>query len=450
MNLRAVSVLSSVTLISSIAMAISLGNFEGESRKEFKSPRNLTELCVIGKKWPGADYRSDDIKKEATLCGYDFYTNMGVCPKYNSTNPAILLLEPNAQYTKQQIDASNCDVKKMGVKTEAKFKQSITCSYTPAILAYYHLSRIFGNAGRVPPAVIRTMDISIHKRLTDKAINTLNGTNKPILASWEKVLEVHQNPRFFPAVVDAQSTQFYGALSDNPKNEEQYVDVSGVGKYDTRYERFMNQEPFKRLISSASVSQMVGTSDFARVAQTVLQLKDVSDMILMDTLLNQQDRIGNIHYKFFWYYIDPVAKKVVRQKSDAKWVNDVIQVPDQENAAMAGKQAALVKEMLLKDNDCGVTKTNMMKKYKVLEQIRHMSYNTYKKFMAFEQALATPAGQDYFVKELLFSPSEFRNLQRNAAEAKQILKTKCQSNQLRFDVDIELYVPGASAPTPSC
>ncbi|MGZ3770746.1 MAG: hypothetical protein ACXVCR_14685, partial [Bdellovibrio sp.] len=414
-------------LIGSSAFALNLADLRGDSRTNYQSPTGTQEFCVIPKKISGGQYDPDDLKKETTLCGYDFYTNIGVCPKLLSTNPATLLIAPTAQYGKEAIDSSNCDLKQMNLSTAAKFKQSVSCSYTPAILSYYQLSRLLGNIGRVPPAVVRTMDIKTHSRLTDKAISLLPNPEHPTRISWNTFSRVHQTPQLYPSVVDQSLTQIYGALADNIKKEEQYFEVSGVGPYENRYERFLKQKPFHMVSNWQSVRQLIGSSQFTNVAQTVVQMKDVSDMILLDTLLNQQDRIGNIHYKFYWYSINPQTNTVERTKSDAKWVNGIIKVPDEETRAMNGKQAVLLKEMVLKDNDCGVIKSNMMRKFNVLEKVRHMSYNTYRRFLTFAQALREPSMQNYFKEEMLFTNEDLAGLMDNTMKAKQILLQKCQS-----------------------
>ncbi len=432
------------------AFAVNLANLQGEARTEYLSPYGVRELCVIPKKWPGGAYRSDDTGKESTLCGYDFYRTMGICPKYNSTNPGVLLIAPNAQYSKEAIDASDCNVKKMGVKTEAKFKQTITCSYTPSILAYYHMSRILGGVGRVPVSVIRTMDLKVHSQLTSKAVHALRDSTDTIAEAWRKLGEMHLNPRAFPQLTDTTFTQLYGGLSDNVKNENLYNDVSGRGPYNSRYQRFLKQKPFQKVASTKTLAQIAGSAEFTRVAQDVIQMKDVADMVLIDTLMNQQDRIGNIHYKFYWYSINPSTNRIERAKSEAELVDGKIVVPPEEKRQMAGRAAVVLKEMILKDNDCGVIKDNMMRAYSVLEKVRHMSYLTYRYFMAFEKSLANPATKAYFKTELLFTDKDYRSLQDNAAKAREILTGACRTGQLKFDLDLENYLPGARPPLTPC
>ncbi len=436
------------SLLSSHAFAIDLNRLQGDARKEYLSPQSKHEICVIPKKWQWGSYKNGDLEKENTLCGYDFYVNMGICPKYNSTNPAILLLEPSAKYDKRAIDASSCDVDAMGVKNEAKFKQSISCSYTPSILAYYHVSRLLGGAGRVPVAVIRSMDRDIHLQLTRKANKRLAGSKSEIAKTWAQYAKAHESPRDYPQLFDQTQEQVYGALVDNIKKEEYYSDVNGRGSYSSRYQRFLKQKAFLKVSSSKSAREIAGSREFSKISQDVTQMKDVGDMVLMDTLLNQQDRIGNVHYKFYWYVAN--GNKIDRIKSDAKIVGGKPSIPKSELEQMRGKNAAHIKEMILKDNDCGVSKENMMRKISALEKVRHFSFQTYRRFMAFERLLSAPESQSYFMNELLFSNENYRSLTQNAAKAREVLLSRCRAGSLKFDVDLENYLPGAPQPSTSC
>jgi hypothetical protein len=279
----------------------------------------------------------------------------------------------------------------------------------------------------------------------------LRGSREDIAVTWARFADIHRRPASYPSVVDSSQSQIYGALSENPKNEEKYTEVSGVGSYDTRYARFLQQRPFLRVASSKSVAEILGTTEFTKVAQTVTQMKDVADMVLLDTILNQQDRIGNIHYKFYWYAISREnPNQIMRVKSAAKWKNDQLIVPKEEKAAMSGRTAVLLKEMILKDNDCGIEKDNMMRKISALEKVRHMSHLTYSLFMAFQRTLDNPATRDYFMRELLLSGPQYESVKANALKARDILKARCRAGQLRFDLDLVDYLSGRPIPQRSC
>lgn len=437
-----------VCLLTSQAWALDVRDLKGEKSTSFFSSRGVEEKCVVPQKWPGGYYTEKDKKTEGKLCEQDFYKNVGMCPKYNSTNPGVLIIEPTEKYSREAINSSNCDVDKLGLKTESKFKQSISCSYTPSIIAYYHFSRLLGGAGRVPVSVIRTMDIQTHGALSEKANKaSLTGT---IDLTWRSFQGLHENPGKFPKVVDQTRSQIYGALVANVKGENIYSEVNGFGVYDTRYSRFKKQRPFLNVASSQSLTQIAGSREFQKIAPLAVQMKDVSDMILLDTLLNQQDRIGNIHFKFVWYYQDASAPGAwLTEKSEAKVVTNKetrvrkTVVPPAEQAAMDAKKAVLVKEMYLKDNDCGVGKDNMMRLHSVIEDVRHMSYKTYAHFMGLAKVIPLDVTAKYLKREFLYSDEDYTNLVSNSTRAKKVLYENCKAGLLKFDVDLEDYTSGS-------
>lgn len=444
-----------ICLVTSQAFALDVRDLKGESSKSYFSPRGVEEKCVVPQKWPSGSYSDKDKKQEGKLCGHDFYNTVGLCPKYNSTNPGILIIEPTAKYSREAINNSNCDTDKLGFKTDSKFKQSLSCSYTPSILSYYHFSRLLAGAGRVPVSVIRTMDIATHRQLTDKAnAQSLSGV---IDATWRSFGEVHKNPARYPKVVDDSRSQIYGAVVANVKGEFKYSEVNGFGDYETRYPRFIKQVPFQNVASSNSVAKLAGSTDFNKVAPLVVQMKDISDMVLLDTLLNQQDRIGNIHFKYVWYYQDSSKPgSWETEKSDAEVVIDkrtrkrLTSIPAEEKTAMTAKNAVLVKEMYLKDNDCGVVKSNMMREHSVLEKIRHMSYKTYTRFMGLAKVMPLEVTRDYMIREYLFDSKDYASVVANSQKAREILYKNCKSGALKFDVDLEDYLPGATVSAKSC
>jgi hypothetical protein len=444
-----------ICLLTSSAWALDVRDLKGEKATSFFSTRGVEEKCVVPTKWPGGYYTDKDKKQEGKLCEQDFYKNVATCPKYNSTNPGILIIEPTEKYSREAINASNCDTDAMGLKTESKFKQSLSCSYTPSIIAYYHFSRLLGGAGRVPVNVVRTMDIATHRELSNKAnAKSLSGV---IDQTWRSFQDVHNNPGRYPKVIDSTRSQVYGALVSNIKGENIYSEVNGFGDYETRYPRFMKQRPFLNVASTQSLTQIAGSNSFQKVAPLAVQMKDVSDMILLDTLLNQQDRIGNIHFKFVWYIQDASTPgSWLTEKSDAKVViNKATRaretvIPTEEKATMTAKNAVLVKEMYLKDNDCGVAKTNMMRQNSALEAVRHMSYKTYSHFMGLAKAIPMNVTRDFLYREFLFDEEDYEKVYANAKKAKEILYGNCKSGALKFDIDLEDYTAGATPSAKSC
>src|SRR5882762_7914633 len=132
----------------------------GEKTVQLLVPGTTAEECVVPKHIANATYSDRDVKDENDLCSIDEHSNAAVCPKTNSTNPGLDLYSLPQGSSPAQVEAAKC--KSSGAKKIAKYKLSTSCSYTPSILGYYHLSRILGGIANVPPSVLRTFDLQNH------------------------------------------------------------------------------------------------------------------------------------------------------------------------------------------------------------------------------------------------------------------------------------------------
>lgn len=440
----------------------------------FQSPNGVQEKCWSPRKWKINDsfvtsFSQEDLDDEQKLCGYDFYRNMGICPKLNSTNPGVLVSKIPQGMSRSTFQNQHCGDNDSAQSVQAKFKQSITCSYTASGIAAYHVSRLLGGIGRVPVAVLRTMDADEHRRIVDSAINILESQAEPdsIIQSWNQFAEKHESR---PSSLFNQNGQLYGFLADNVKNEFKYTEVSGVGGYDERYQRFIVQPPYQRVASEDDLSSLAGSRENSKLIPIAVQMKDVSDMVLLDTLLSQDDRIGNIHFKFKWYYIEngevktqkSKAEKVERRnQSQVNYNVGIVQavVPAAELSEMKAKKAFLVKEMILKDNDCGVNvnqRSNNMRSIDGIENVRHMSPKTYVRFMKFAKAVFNnqAAAQDYFTRDLYYSAADFKgsriSFMGNLQRAQSVLLANCQSGVLQLDLDVKALALGQQVQRVSC
>ncbi len=344
------------------------------------------EVCIIPKNFPLNKEQKPD-KRLEEMCAWDFYANpnkIKLEAKGNSTNPAVLV--------------SVYDEEERKFKQEAKLKSSVTCSYTPAILAYFQLSQYLNGAGHVPEVVVRTMNITEHKKMREL------GQRTPIAsmwASWNKYYR-EQSPRTF--INDKK--YIYGALTDIAKNEMFFSEIYGRPSSRTaeaRLTAFQGTAIYKGMTSSASLAAtMPSRLDVPIVAQGAVTqneklrktvqwtqyVKDLSEMVLLDSILSQQDRFGNQHKKAYIWQIngDAVKKHKVKaaKNSSGKAVGWRIG-PDEKKLLEQG--AVLVEEMLLKDNDCGVIKANIQLNAGTVEKIRHIDPAVYYRLIKLNQAL---------------------------------------------------------------
>jgi len=130
--------------------------------------------------------------------------------------------------------------------------------------------------------------------------------------------------------------------------------------------------------SSTPVSSWgLGRSFSTETAQKLILLREMGDLIILDTLLNQQDRFGNLHSRKNYVKmgddgsIDWKQIKLVKNSAGKK-------VPDAEQAAeLMAKGYIVVDRMLMNDNDCGVAKENKMAKAGIAQRGTHLHPDSY-------------------------------------------------------------------------
>ncbi len=396
--------------------------------------KSAAELCVIPNHFPNGKYAGKDEDREADLCSYDIGVNVAACGKTNSSNPGINF-HTSKTLSVEQLTAVDCEAEDSDKL--AKYKLSTSCSYTPAILSYYHFSRLFGNILNVPVSVVRTMDLERHKKLATRAMEVIDGKEDLIYQTFESLMSAlnagKESRRADRLFVDGYQ-QTYGALSKNPKGEEFYSEFYNKGT--DRAAAFKEKNPiYKELISS---DLKMGRQLTQENLQKFIQLTDAGNMILMDTLLNQEDRFGNIHYEDRFYYAGTNKKGEFKIESESKLKD----VPAEFQAKVLN-----IKEMILKDNDCGITRENRAKKAGLLDGIRHMDPKTYTRFQEFAASAATDSNKDFMTRELLMTSDDYAVVMKNAKEIAALLKSRCESGKLKLDLDKDLYFSGAALPT---
>lgn len=386
------------------------------------------EVCVIPKHIELGDYKKGDAKGEKELCGMNVGVNVAACPKENSTNPGVNFYAPPAGVSAAALAAKGCEVK--GAKKEAKYKYSTSCSYTPAIVGYYHMSRALGNIANVPVAVVRTMDIERHKALGNDALRSLKPTDL-IYKTWAGVMSIFNAGRASPKadlLFTDDYQQSFGALQKNPKKEEFYKEFFNAGA--DRTQAFKANNAIYRALQNPSLS--VGREFNARNVQAIIQLRDMADMILLDTIMGQQDRFGNIHYvaRYAYQVTEDGERKVELEK-------DKEDVPAEARAS-----AVLVKELILKDNDCGVAKENRVKDAQLLDRVSHINPKTYRHLLSMAASIDEPETKKLFTRGMMFTEVDFKKVSGNLKEAAQQLNAACRAGRLKLDLSLDRHFSG--------
>ena len=405
------------------------------------------EVCIIPKRLPIADYGRKDLETERELCGYHIGVNIAACGKLNSTNPGVDFYAPETakntpanviQQLVAQLQQSNCTAKNQGEEPskEAKYKLSTSCSYSPAILSYYHMSRALGDIVNVPPAVLRTMDLGRHIAIGERALQSTAGKGL-INETWKSLvaqLKAGRNSSKKDLLFTDNFDQSYGALQQNPKKEDKYGEFFNGGT--DRVASFRQNNVIYKALGSSTLG-VSRTFNQANV-QRMVQLKDAADFILLDTIMGQQDRFGNIHSIKRYYYATTNAQGEYDIKSEKKLEN----VPANLRAS-----AVEVKELMLKDNDCGVAKENRIKAGRLLEGVAHISPKTYRQLMEMERIIDQQDVKDQFISGYMFTERDFRTVSTNLKEAAQMLREKCKSGRLKLDLSLDQHFSGNPLPS---
>ena len=426
----------------------------GASTVTFQVPGGRPgEICVIPKHLPFAKYRgkdgAKDIADEKKLAGYDFYkagaAGSGVVaplPKRSSTSAAVDVYTIPADTARpQDLTASYClNVEKAG-KCVAKFKQTdnqFTTTSSAAILGYYHVARALGDICEIKPAVLRTMDIEQHKKVVHLASEM--GVHGTIAKSWGLFDRYYADPKgsgVASALFTSDFTQIYGALLENTTGEENYAEWLNAGS------DLSGTRAFQRMADSRSAASILGSNAFTQGnVQALVAMRDMSELILLDYLLTQSDRLtgGNISDYSFAYYLD--GGKVKSTK--ASKASDI----------PPGAPQVIVKKLTIKDTDAGLLNSNVFEQKGYLSQIHHLHPGTYAGLQTLAQKWNDdPTVKLFFHRECTFSNSQVARFEKYLLNAATTLRSRKEGGTLHLDLDLDDYFQGADStptvPTPT-
>ena len=410
------------------------------------APNGTVELATRPSTFPGHPeiYSQKDIETEKELAAIDFYNgktkddlDIVLIPKTYSTSPGLNVhaLKLPAGVSRLSYASAHTGKSDSGQgKLIAKYKQSIPThfTYSPSILGYYHLSR-FLDAGHVEPAIVRTMDVESHKPLADLGKAKATGSNNREQWTQLRALDdAHSNPSLYTK----DGKQLYGVLQANPTGEESYPHLSDLAGAAA----FAASSEFAKVTSSSPLQlnykDAAGKLDQA-VVQQIVQIRDLSDMVLMDYIMSQADRFsGNMHSEKVYLWIDNGVVKSDSKKSDpAKAAEQLKQMP---------ADAVLVNRMIMKDNDAGLISGNSAKTYHLLEKISHMDSKTYDRLLDLQKELQKPEVAQWYQTELLFTSADFNTIKNNVDQAVAILNGR-KGNGLFLDANVSAAIGGADS-----
>jgi peptidoglycan hydrolase-like protein with peptidoglycan-binding domain len=280
------------------------------------------------------------------------------------------------------------------------------------------------------------MDVGSHKPLADLGKAKATGSNNRTQWTELRALDdAHSNSLLYTK----DGKQLYGVLQANPTGEQSYPHLSDLGgaaafAASSEFAKVTNSSPLKLNYKDAT-----GKLNQAAVQQ-IVQIRDLSDMVLMDYIMSQADRFsGNMHSEKEYLWIENGVLKSQSKKSDpAKAAEQSKQIP---------ADAVLVNRMILKDNDAGLVSGNSAKTNHLLEKISHMDSKTYDRLLEFQKELQKPEVAQWYQGELLFTATDFNTMKNNVDQAVSVLSSR-KDNGLFLDANVKAALESGDLTSP--
>lgn len=417
----------------------------GSSTVRFDVPGGRPdEICVIPRHLPFGHYRgnggSKDRADERELASYDFYkagSSIGISPKRRRTSAAIEVYRlPAGTGRPDQLTPGFCrSIEKSGKKV-AKFKQTdnkYTTTSTASILGYYHVSRALGDICEIKPAVLRTMDIPQHKKVVRLASEM--GARGTVAKSWGLFDRYYANPKGSGVARDLFTSDFnqiYGALLENTRGEDDYAEWLRAGS------NLASTRAFRHISDPRPVASILRSRTFSqRSVQDLVAMKDMSELILLDYLLAQSDRLsgGNINSYDFAY--DLMEGGGINNAKASKAADPV-----------SSASRVIVKKLTITDTDGGLLNSNTFERKGYLPRIRHMHPRTYNALQKFATEWERDPGvRAFFHRECTFNNRQLARFEKYLRTAAATLRQRRENGTLHLDLDLEDYFKGADPNT---
>ena len=433
---------------------------DGETT-EFRSPDGVVEQCISIRPMPGTQYSKQDRETETDYCELDLY-QLALCPKLWSTSPGTILYEIDLEAyggSPKKFEQEHCSgghhARDAARHKPASFKISVndrdtSATYAPSSWIYYHFSRYLDVGVHVPVAVYRSMDAAQHhERVVKPALGITAGhRNLRMLSAGWQLLDRLETGGDTPAgsqsaALTDDKRQVFGVLLDN-KGDRYGTEVNGTresGWGVGQNHDFQLTAPYLALRSELPLEQAArqgihearANPRMAKalpadvpVEQIVFWMKDVLEIALLDTLLGQQDRIGNIDYNWRWYWVEDgkLEDKAAHDREPPKKAKEFSPVRLRQSA--------------INDNDAGVRRgyANFAQKSGMAEGLRHFHPGLYRRL----GELANDLGSKGPVYGWLTGAAGLSQKETDAIAARTVqvfesLKADCESGQLKLDLD---------------
>ena len=428
----------------------------------FTSPNGVVERCVRITPIPGGEYDQDDLEAEERYCAIDLYApTVALCPKTWSTSPGMMVYDiSSGPYAndRNEFERNACkegkSAKQLAKDELAKFKVTMnqpetSGTFSQSALLYYHYSRYFDMDVRVPVAVWRSMDSRMHRTEVAEPGLALSGHSQSARMNheaWRHLVGADGDPASYSPTDDlftADRTQLYGVLVSSPGSrygsEINGTRASGWGR--GQNEDFQETPAYLALRSPLPLEEAIAhglsegrkdrliARDLGRDVppqQMAYWMRELSEIVLLDYIFSQQDRVGNIDFTPYYYWLEAGEQKHRKAEHHGPRDGDV------------PEDALLHRRTDLNDNDAGgrVQYANFAKSTRMLEKLRHFDGGVYRRLMALDADLQAQGPiHRWTASSLGLDARQVGQIVTNTNLAAGILSASCRRGELVFDLN---------------
>ncbi len=434
---------------------------------QFQSYNGVPETCVRIAPIPSTKYDADDLADEAALCSLDIYSpDIALCPKIWATSAAVVFYDISEGKFKgdrtgfqSEICAGGQIAKYVAKDKIARLKFSInqattSATFTPSSLLYYHFSRYFGFTTAVPVAVWRSIDKSVLLNEVALGGQALSAGQEALAmnhAAWTTLITAIAQPESYE-ISDSYGTAddfltsdgraAYGTVYDG-SGTPYGPEMNGAIEDDTaeaRYAAFL-QSPVVLALSTdlpmadAIAAGLAQSTTPIPPVQMAFWMREMAEIITIDTILAQQDRPSNIDYREYYYWQENGRIKRKRMRD---------QVPGQGDIPA---NAVVLKRSRLNDNDAAgrIEYDNHLLNFNAVASLRHFDADFYARLQALHANFQSQGSIYLWLRDSLgLDESQVAMIVANTAYVAETLRTSKDQDRLRFDLDAEGFFIAAT------
>jgi hypothetical protein len=205
-----------------------------------------------------------------------------------------------------------------------------------------------------------------------------------------------------------------------------------------------SSDRYKRLLDGRPIASTIGT-DFPSAVTTIVPMQGVVEMLVLDALMLQGDRLSgdNVSFVPYVYFTNPDGTV------------DRMTQGDYDDAKAAGQTVpsgtVAVHKLYLNDVDAGLIVKNadsfqQGQEYGLLKQVKHVSPDLYARIRKLETLTKDPNFVSYLTTELRYTDRDVIRYTSMASAVSTLFHDRCTAGQLTLDLDIQKHVAKTNLP----